>query len=749
MNHWARPMRKVVRFGLYLILSTPLFAWRGFLFPQLTPKVLAFQILVEIATLAALFVFISSRSHKPKSGHEAASLPTVVAGMAVYLGYSLITALWGIDLSRSLWGSNDRQDGLILWIHLFAWLVLSVWFFGVGHNPSAAAPGSPKKNKAASRSPSSDVNSYLRFSYWISIVVGLTALAEALVAKFGGSIPFEMRSIIEGRSSGVFGNPEALGPYLLFHFFFGLYYGITSLKADPNTPGPKNASLGTSNGRISHIVVAAVVILGNLLLLAVILAGQTRGVVLGLAVSLLGLAALIAWSKRAAPALRAIAFIGVVLVLASPLAIWHYRERISGIPVFNRLLLMKESQSTLMRQLAWQSALQGFPDHPVTGWGHDNIYYPLNKYYDPRHVSFNLAFDESRLTWYDKSHKAYLDLLIEKGLLGAIAYLLLLLLIGRALWSLPDRLKASCLAGGLISYLISNAVAFDSFGSLFGFFLFLIWLMPSVDAGELSVLRFSLRSKAAGSKTDGKTEFGPTTVQRAGALSVIAMTLMGIYVNITSGLASKKCLSAQQSFSAGDPVAGMANYQAAFAYFYPYHAMEKLDCAASILKGLISGKPIPDPRGAVNYAIQLTREAAAQHPHDVAIHMIINDFYNTLALYVDPRFVEEAEAAGKRAVGLSPKRQEAKFYLGRTLILANKAAEAIALNRQMISEYPDFPIAHWFLGLSLLAADQRDEARLEIAKAIKMGYKFQNSREVETVKKYFSGTEFERIMRGQ
>ena len=749
MNNWARPMRSVVRFGLYLILSTPLLAWRGFLFPQLTPKVLAFQILIEIAAFAALFIFISSRSHNPKSGHQAAPIPTIVVGIGVYLGYSLITALWGIDLSRSLWGSNDRQDGLILWIHFFVWLVLSVWFFGGGHDSSAAAPGGPKKSKGAGRSPSNDINSYLRFSYWISVVVALTALAEALVAKLGGSMPFEMKSIIEGRISGVFGNPVALGPYLLFHFFYGLYYGITSLKADPSTPGRKNASLAAPNRKIPRIIVAAAVILGNLLLLAVILVGQTRGVALGLAVSLLGLAALLAWSKRAAPALRAMAFIGIVLALVAPLAIWQYRERISGIPVFNRLLLMKESQSTLMRQLAWQSALQGFPDHPLTGWGHDNIYYPLNKYYDPRHVSFNLAFDESRLTWYDKSHSAYLDLLIEKGLLGAIAYLLLLLLIGRTIWLVPDRLKASCLAGGFISYLISNAVAFDSFGSLFGFFLFLIWLMLSVDAKDPSVLRFSPRTKAARIKTGGKTKVGLATVQKVGALSIIAMTLMGVYANITSGLASMKCLSAQQSFSAGDPVAGMAIYQAAFAYFYPYRAMEKLDCAVSILKALISGKPIPDPRGAVDYAIQLTREAAVQHPHNVAIYMVINDFYNTLALYVDPRFVEEAEAAGKRAVGLSPKRQEAKFYLGRTLILANKAGEAIALNRQMISEYPDFPIAHWFLGLSLLAADQRDEARLEIAKAIKMGYKFQNNREVETVKKYFSETEFETIMRGQ
>ena len=69
------------------------------------------------------------------------------------------------------------------------------------------------------------------------------------------------------------------------------------------------------------------------------------------------------------------------------------------------------------------------------------------------------------------------------------------------------------------------------------------------------------------------------------------------------------------------------------------------------------------------------------------------------------------------------------FTLGRTYILANQADKAVDLNERMIREYPDLPAAHWLLGLSLIAAENPDRARVEIEKAVSAGYSFRSDGE--------------------
>ena len=56
------------------------------------------------------------------------------------------------------------------------------------------------------------------------MAVALTALAQAKIELDG-----ILHSILEifssyTKLSGVFGNPLFIGPYLLFHFFYGLYF---------------------------------------------------------------------------------------------------------------------------------------------------------------------------------------------------------------------------------------------------------------------------------------------------------------------------------------------------------------------------------------------------------------------------------------------------------------------------------------------------------------------------------------------
>ena len=80
--------------------------------------------------------------------------------------------------------------------------------------------------------------------------------------------------------------------------------------------------------------------------------------------------------------------------------------------------------------------------------------------------------------------------------------------------------------------------------------------------------------------------------------------------------------------------------------------------------------------------------------------------------------------------------------MGRTYVIRNEPARASALNRSMIQEYPDFPLGHWFLGLSLLADGKQDAARLEIKEALKLGYRCANADEESMVKKLLGEQEY-------
>jgi Flp pilus assembly protein TadD len=87
------------------------------------------------------------------------------------------------------------------------------------------------------------------------------------------------------------------------------------------------------------------------------------------------------------------------------------------------------------------------------------------------------------------------------------------------------------------------------------------------------------------------------------------------------------------------------------------------------------------------------------------------------------------------------------IYLGRTYLIRSEPQRAVELNRRMVDLYPAFPLAHWLLGLSLMAEKQDDLAREEVRKALEMGYKFQNNAEGDAVRPLLGADLFNRLVK--
>ena len=159
MNETKLKLRAALHLILYSILITPLLVWLGFLFPHLTAKVLVFQVLVELAVGVLVVLYILKGSQGESSLDPLRSPLTIV--LIIFLAYSLGSAVMGVDLTLSLWGFMDRQDGLILLLHLLAWLLVLGMYFGNSHRVPARGP---KQKSPRFIDQSADISSYVRFS---------------------------------------------------------------------------------------------------------------------------------------------------------------------------------------------------------------------------------------------------------------------------------------------------------------------------------------------------------------------------------------------------------------------------------------------------------------------------------------------------------------------------------------------------------------------------------------------------------
>ena len=736
-------LERCVHVGLYLILIMPLLVWSGFLMPEVTAKVLGFQILVELVSAAALILTLIE-GPSPKKKPNPLLSPAFVY-LAAFLGYSLLSALLGTDLNLGLWGLIERQDGLVLLLHLFAWAAVAAWFFARfdsnadrGERLHALLPVSPGSY------------SYLFCSFWVSAAVALMALRESEVEFNGILHPLIQILSSPTRLGGVFGNPLMLGPYLLCHFFFGLYFLLTVMGA-----GSARTSGGdTKRGQLLRKVVRYAAFIGvaaaELLILVVILAGQTRGVILGLTIGLFCSIILLVLGLSTRRAIRVAVAAGILCLLLVSALSWHYRDSnlVNRIQVLHRFthISAEENITTFTRLRIWSAGLRALGDHPLFGWGYDNVYYALNKYYDPRLIRVAPFVATSAQTWFDKSHSFFVDLIVERGFIGFLGYCLLLWIIARSLWRMADRRLAICLGGGLVAYLVSNALAFDVFGSLFGFFLSLAVIASGCNL-ETPVWIRSLLDRKRKVSTPRKKQLINVKPKPILKISLVATALAAcVYCQVEIGTANHRCMQAKAAFLR-DPAVGVSSFLDAFEHFSPYNARQKLDCASLLVNSAITKQKTSQSFNAGSLVIRFTQEALAAHPQDADYYITLNYMFNELALYTNRDLAKDAEVYGEKALKLSPKRQEAMYHLGQTLLILDKSREAVDLYRRML-QYADFPLGRWVLGLSLLQNMQSDEAKKEIRTAIKMGYQ-PNAGDVTTLRRFISEKEASELTAGK
>ncbi len=662
-------LSKIVKYGLYAILLTPLAFWPKALYAFLTPKFLLFQVLVEVVFAAWLILqLIDSRNQSVLRKNY------ILLALSGFIAISFISAIFGIDFSRSFWGIGARMTGLFAELHFFAWFLMLVSYF---------------------KNDREKWNRYISFSFAVSILVALSAFYQNL-----------QWHLVPGYT--IFSNPTFVAPYFLFHFFWGLYQTINLKSQISNLKNWKNWLFAT----------------GSALILWAIFLGQIRGAFIGLFLGILFLGIGLIFSDILKVRSRVLIAVLYAIIVLGLILGWQFRDsKFIEQSYFSRFSHISFEEATVQtRLLTWQTAFKGFYDKPLLGVGPENFNYLFNAHYNPRLLMYGgSSFAE---TWQDKPHNAFIEILTETGIIGGLAYIFIWLFVVFYLFRIfkrGEKFLSLILASAFIAYFGVIFFSFDSFGSWFGLFLFLAFLASQYNnANQSSELRMP--------------RIANTIYSQLASLAIVLVTFALLYVNYGIWRANIADADALRIFSK-NPTAGIVLFSKSLSYKSPYKSEYQFDLIASEGGAIEKGIPINNLEDAVNFALNEADKAVLAHPNNAGSYTDMLRIYNILGTRGrNLEILNQAEIFGKKSLELSPNRQETLFYLARTVLLKGDAKLAVDWTKKAVEVEPSIRQSHWYLGLAYVANNQKQEGIAEIKKALEMGYKPQNKAEEEFIK---------------
>jgi len=360
----------------------------------------------------------------------------VLWAVLIFFGVVAIADIFGVNFERSLWSNFERMEGLVTFIYLCVFFLVS-----------STILSRMDKWKA----------------FWnVSVVASVGMALYALLQAYG------TLSISQGgaRVDATMGNSIYLAVYMLFHIFLTLWLLYGRRRSWPY---------------VTWYLIAIV-----LQLLALYNTG-TRGTVLGL-IGGLGITSLIiALKGKEHPRLRALAIgsIAFMILFVGIFVAFRDTDFVKKSAILNRFTSISFSEGTgYSRAVLWSSiAFDGFKERPLLGWGQDNFLIVFGKYYDARM--------NKQEPWFDRAHNVFFDWLISAGILGLLAYLSLFGVSLYVIWKQSSHfalVERSIGTGLFAGYFVHNIFVFDNLISYIFFFLFLGFISSSYVISHSDIL---------------------------------------------------------------------------------------------------------------------------------------------------------------------------------------------------------------------------------------------------------------------
>jgi len=463
-------IEKTILVGIVFVLALPLLGDYGlWLFP--IGRDVIFKLSVEL--LIVLAIMLWSLKIVPLRGisRRGKNLKTIFSPIAIsLLSFWVIMALatiFSVQSDFSLWGNIYKNQGLITWTHYLLFFFLLVGFL---------------RNKA-----------YWRILLNIAVAIASLVSLIALWQVLGSGISF--------RASATLNNSNYLAAYLIL---------LAPLTFSMLIKHP-SFFLG----------------IASFLQIFALLATQTRGGYLGLAIVMVVFAVLYLRRIRGLPKTKLLLWVaGPILLL---LTTYYLLLTTNAGQSFQQKLpdftdrfsnYQNISSDYAPRLEAWQAGWHGMLEKPMLGYGPENFFVAYDSFYSGSLDNTGSLASEGSLweSWFDKAHNFIFDIGATMGFLGLFAYSAIF---SSALYLLSRKLsiiKIGIIAA-LSGYLAQNLLGFDTIVP--GIYL-MFFLAYSSKLGESTLQQEAFRRPSGhGSAEEAESEAeNRTAISSLGKLTV-------------------------------------------------------------------------------------------------------------------------------------------------------------------------------------------------------------------------------------
>ena len=167
---------RIIEWGTYVALLTPLIFFKDYFFPFVVPKTIFFRLVIDIILIAYILLAISNPKYRPKFN-------VLTIAVSVFLAILVLTSITGVNFERSFWSTFERMTGLLTFFHLYAFYIVLTSVF--------------RERK-----------------YWERILTA-SIFVGVLVCLYAWTADQDMT-----RRGATLGNSSFLSAYLIFNIFF-------------------------------------------------------------------------------------------------------------------------------------------------------------------------------------------------------------------------------------------------------------------------------------------------------------------------------------------------------------------------------------------------------------------------------------------------------------------------------------------------------------------------------------------------
>lgn len=655
---------KILHWGIFLSIFTPLILYPQFLSMFHFPKLIVFRSIVEIVLIFYILLILSSKKYYPKWN-------ALLITITIFTGLYILTSITGINFYRSFWGTLERMGGVFSFLHYWIFFVILVSVF---------------RNKKD----------------WLKLLK-LSVIAGFLSILFAYGQYFKLGDFFvgwqhEGRVIGTTGNAALFAGYLIFILFLAIYFLFH-----------KQSS---KRGRFFY---GLVLVLGvpALFLTAV------RGSIISflIAIFLLGIFNLIN-SKNPKIKQATIIFIGLLIIIVS--IFWFNRNQawIQENTYLKRITdISLETRTIQTRLAAWKSAWQGWQERFILGWGPENFNLLFSKHFDPMHYE---GFG-SEVVW-DRAHNTFLNTGATMGIIGLLSYLsIFVVLIYYFIRAFRKKIvKKLCLgifSAMLIAYIGHNMFIFDTFNSYLMFFIIL---------GYLSFL-FGLTKKELEVETEISSTKPRTAILIILALIMIFTIWKTAIVPAKANYAATRGIVYGRSDEhlpiAFDYFRKSLNYNVFQTKYETRHHLARM--VFRIFSRTDNPEELGVKEDDLLFALDEVYKNIKTDPLDPIPYLYaarLNEFLSRINQEKAKERLNEAEQLLNKAKSLNEKNPYIYFELGQVYIFRGEPRKAIEFFDQGISIKPEVGSGYWYKGVTYLDMGDMDKGEESIKQAIERGY---------------------------